>query len=143
MNYRNLIIEDYDQFIDLLISTEGVSNREADSRESIEKYLDRNTSHSFCALDGSFMVGCALCGHDSRRGYLQHVMVRPKYRKQGIAQELIRLCLDKLEDIGIYKTHIDVFKTNSLANDYWAKNGWTLRNDINRYSFNRSNNENI
>ena len=30
-----------------------------------------------------------------------------------------------------------------LANSYWHKNGWELREDINRYSYNRSNNSNV
>ena len=33
--------------------------------------------------------------------------------------------LDRLEEAGIVKTHLDVFLTNDLANDYWTKAGWT------------------
>jgi N-acetylglutamate synthase len=74
------------------------------------------------------MIACALCGHDGRRGYLQHVIVRQEYRKKGIAIKLIKLCLDELMKIGILKTHIDVFNKNEFANNYWEKNGWELRN---------------
>ena len=88
------------------------------------------------------MVGCAMCGHDGRRGYLQHVMVRPEYRKKGIASRLVEMCLNSLEDIGIHKTHIDVFKTNRLANSYWSNAGWELRKDLHRYSLNRSTDKN-
>ena len=89
------------------------------------------------------MVGCSLCAHDGRRGYLQNVMVKSEYRKKGIAKELVKRSLDALTEIGIMKTHIDVFKKNDSANNYWKKNGWILREDINRYSYNRSNNPNV
>ncbi|MEM1221694.1 MAG: GNAT family N-acetyltransferase [Verrucomicrobiota bacterium] len=143
MKYQEFTISEYHDFKELLVTTEGVSNRSADECEGIRKYLERNPGHSFAAYENEIMVGCALCGHDGRRGYLQHVMVRPEYRKKGIARALVEMCLDALAEVDIKKTHIDVFKTNDLANKYWEKNGWHLREDINRYSLNRSADENI
>ena len=143
MKYQVFSISQYDDFRQLLVSTEGVSNRSADEYEGVKKYLERNPGFSFSAYENENMIACALCGHDGRRGFLQHVMVRPEYRKMGIASRLVEMCLQALEDIGIHKTHIDVFKTNYLANEYWSQNGWKLREDINRYSFNRSADENI
>ena len=143
IRYETLIIGHYHQFRKLLDDTEGVSNREADSYEGINRYLTRNQGFSFAAFVDNVMVGYALCGHDGRRGYLQHVMVKPEYRKKGIAKALIHRCLDSLMEIGILKTHIDVFESNDAANRYWKKNGWILREDINRYSYNRSNNPNV
>lgn len=143
ITYKRLTIDHYDEFRKLLDNIEGVSKREADSYESIKRYLLRNPGFSFAAFVGNLMIACALCGHDGRRGYLQHVMVKSEYRTKGIAGQLIRRCLDELAKIGIMKTHIDVFKRNELANSYWKKNGWELRKDINRYSFNRSDNPNV
>lgn len=51
-------------------------------------------------------------------------------------------CLASLEAVGIHKCHLDVFKTNQTAADYWQSQGWQLRIDIDRYSFTRSGNEN-
>lgn len=143
LKYETLTTGHYNQFRELLDDTEGVSNREADSYDNIKKYLSRNKGFSFAAFVDNTMVGCALCGHDGRRGYLQHVMVKFEYRKKGIAKELVNRCLDALMETGIMKTHIDVFKNNDAANRYWKKDGWTLREDINRYSYNRSSNPNI
>ncbi|MCW2102596.1 UNVERIFIED_ORG: hypothetical protein M2393_004923 [Pseudomonas psychrophila] len=47
-----------------------------------------------------------------------------------------------LEQHGIQKCHLDVFKTNSSAARFWARQGWQLRTDIDRYSFTRTGNEN-
>lgn len=47
---------------------------------------------------------------------------------------LVKRCLSALAEVGIQKVHIDVFKTNDLANAYWERQGWKLRTDTNRYS---------
>ena len=123
IKYKIVTIDHYDQFRKLLDHTEGVSNREADSYDGMKRYLMRNEGYSFAAFVDNIMVGCALCGHDGRRGFLQHVMVKPEYRRKGIAKKLINKCLDAHMKIGIMKTHIDVFKSNNGANRYWKKNG--------------------
>ena len=124
----------YDAVIELLHRIPGIGMRDADSREGIMRYLQRNPGLSFVAFDNSMLIGCAMCGHDGRRGYLQHVAVDHAFRGNGIAHELVSSCLNELKRIGIFKVHIDVFKTNDLANSYWSKRGWKLREDIYRYS---------
>lgn len=131
---RPMHITDYDHVIALMRATPGVSIRDADSREATERYLARNPDLSFVAEHNGQLIGCVLCGHDGRRGYLQHLIVLPEYRRQGIANALVSSCLSQLAQIGIHKTHIDVFRTNELAQNYWESQGWQLRTDILRYS---------
>jgi ribosomal protein S18 acetylase RimI-like enzyme len=137
-----MTMDDYDAVMELMTSTPGVSIRDADSRESTSRYLERNPEMSFVAEVGAILSGCIMCGHDGRRGYLQHLVVLPQYRRQGIAKALVERCLSKLEEHGILKCHLDVFKTNVTAGEYWQRQGWQLRSDIDRYSFNRSGNDN-
>lgn len=141
MKIIELTIDRYDEVLALMKRTPGVSVREADSREATARYLARNPGFSFVA-EAERVIGCAMCGHDGRRGYLQHVIVEEMYRGRGIAHALINRCLDRLEEVGIVKTHIDVFVTNDLANEYWKRRGWRLRDDIFRYSLIRSQNQN-
>ena len=139
---RPMSIADYDAVIELMQQTPGISFREADSRESTARYLERNPGLSFVCETDRQLVGCVMSGHDGRRGYLQHLVVLPAYRRKGIANALVEHCLSELEKLGIHKCHIDVFKTNALASAYWDSQGWTLRTDIHRYSFVRSGSEN-
>lgn len=143
MKISELTIERYDEVLALMKRTPGVSVREADSKEAAARYLARNPGFSFVAEEGEKVVGCALCGHDGRRGYLQHVIVDEPHRGRGIAQTLVTRCLDRLEQAGIVKTHLDVFVSNDLANNYWKKRGWKRRDDIYRYSLVRSQNQNV
>lgn len=135
---RTMTIGDYDAVIGLMRQTPGVSLRDADSREATERYLDRNPGLSFVCEDRGRIVGCVMCGHDGRRGYLQHLLVLQDWRRQGIAGALVEHCLLELERLGILKCHIDVFKTNTQAAGFWTRRGWALRTDIDRYSFIRS-----
>ncbi|MBC3421347.1 GNAT family N-acetyltransferase [Pseudomonas wayambapalatensis] len=142
ITYRPMTLDDYDAILGLMRQTPGVSVREADSFEATQRYLQRNPQLSFVAAAGSVLVGCAMSGHDGRRGYLQHVLVLPEFRRQGIARQLVELCLQGLAEQGIRKCHLDVLKTNPQAADYWARHGWQLRTDIERFSFTRAGDEN-
>ncbi|MDZ5436325.1 GNAT family N-acetyltransferase [Pseudomonas fluorescens] len=141
-NLRVMTLDDYDAVLELMRKTPGISLRDADSRESTARYLQRNPGMSFVAEIGGLLSGCVMCGHDGRRGYLQHVLVLPEHRRQGIARALVERCLWSLEQQGIVKCHLDVFKTNEAAARYWQRQGWQLREDIDRYSLIRSGNAN-
>lgn len=140
---RPMLIDDYDSVIHLMKKTPGLTFRDADSRESTARYLDRNPHLSFIATVDEDVVGCIMSGHDGRRGYLQHLVVHPDHRRKGIANALVEKCLSSLETIGIYKSHIDVLKTNLIGSSYWESQGWKLRTDINRYSSIRAGGENV
>lgn len=138
MAIRPMTLDDYDDVMALMDGTPGVVVRAADSPEAIGRYLARNPGLSLVAESDGRPVGCLLCGHDGRRGYLHHVVVAPAYRGQGVGRALVERALDGLAAAGIAKTHIDVFADNSAALAFWRHTGWQLRDDIRRLSFNRS-----
>jgi ribosomal protein S18 acetylase RimI-like enzyme len=142
MIIRELKIEDHEALIELFERTPGVTVREADTKDATEKYLIRNPGLNYVVTVDSEIVGCVMCGHDGRRGYLQHLVVAGEYRKQGIGEKLFTTCVNALNKIGIAKTHIFVFKTNDLANKFWANKGWSLREELNMYSYNSTSNKN-
>jgi ribosomal protein S18 acetylase RimI-like enzyme len=124
----------YEAMLALLQETPGMSLRDADSREGTARYLARNPGLSFVAVEEGQVVGCAMAGHDGRRGYLQHVVVLPAFRGRGVAQQLVARCLKQLEREGIRKVHLDVLRTNEEAIGYWSRRGWQRRDDLQRFS---------
>jgi ribosomal protein S18 acetylase RimI-like enzyme len=140
---RPMRIDDYESVVDLMKQTPGVTFRDADSRENTARYLDRNPALSFVAHVDGQLIGCIMSGHDGRRGYLQHLVVHPDHRRKGLANALVESCLYALEKLGIAKSHIDVLKTNESGASYWARQGWKLRTDIDRYSFVRAGGVNV
>ncbi|MCJ8311908.1 MAG: GNAT family N-acetyltransferase [Saccharospirillaceae bacterium] len=139
---REMNIDDHSLIIELFKLTPGVTIRDSDSIENTKNYLKRNPHLNFVKIIDNKIVGCVMCGHDGRRGYLQYLLILPKFRKHGIGESLFKSCIDSLQKIGILKTHIFVFKQNSLANTFWKNKGWILRDDLNMYSLNQSVNDN-
>ncbi|MEZ4519284.1 MAG: GNAT family N-acetyltransferase [Chloroflexota bacterium] len=143
MFIREMTIDDHEALIQILNETPGVTVRETDSQEAIQRYLDHNPGMSFVAVSDGEVVGCVLSGHDGRRGYLHHMAVKPAFRRQGIGQQLSQACIRALQQAGIMKTHLFVFTDNDLGNRFWQDTGWQYREDINMYSFNNSTNNNV
>jgi ribosomal protein S18 acetylase RimI-like enzyme len=126
---------DFDDVIALMRQTPGITVRGADSKEGVARYLARNPGLSFVVEVDGEVIGCVMSGHDGRRGYLQHLIVSPAYRSEGIGTRLVNLVLDKLQAEGILKSHVDVLAANDAAIEFWEKLGWQRRTDIFRYSF--------
>ena len=139
---RAMTIADHGALIAMMGRTPGVCLREADAFEPTRRYLDRNPGLSFAAWAKGEFIGCAMAGHDGRRGYLQHVMVEPSWRRLGIAQALVSSCLEALKRDGIEKVHLEVLGTKTEGKRFWAKRGWSLRDDIARFSLVLSDNPN-
>lgn len=133
-----LTIQDYDDAIFVWQSCTGVSLRGADSRENIERYLNRNQGLSFKANKDKKLIGTILCGHDGRRGYIHHLAVSSDYRNQGIGRKLVETSLCELRKQRIEKCHLFVFVENIEATKFWEKLGWKKREDINMMSLNIS-----
>ena len=131
IKYRLMTIEDYKQAYDLWILCGNGLNDKDDSEEGIDKYLKRNPNTSFVATCDNIVVGVILCGHDGRRGIIQHACVSPDYRRYGIGSKLVDLALEALKAEGINKVLLVAFKKNEGGNAFWESQGFTLREDLN------------
>ncbi|MBN2234543.1 MAG: GNAT family N-acetyltransferase [Opitutales bacterium] len=126
-----LRINDYNAVMALWNQCDGIGLSEADSRESIQAYLDRNPGMSFIASAGDgAALGAILAGHDGRRGYLHHLAVHPSHRRKGIGGRLVEHALAALKEAGIGKVHLFIFNTNTSGLAFWEASGWKLRTDI-------------
>ena len=130
MVIREMTIRDYDQVVGLWQSSEGVGLSDADSREGVARFLERNPGLSFVARDGQHLVGVVLCGHDGRRGYIHHLAVSKSHRRQGLGRALVERCLSALRRDGIDKCHLFVFAANGDAITFWKNVGWTERVEL-------------
>ena len=127
---REMSIQDYGEVLALWRVSEGVGLSDADSEESIARYLDRNPGLSFVARDGEHLVGAVLCGHDGRRGYIHHLAVGKSHRRQGLGRALVERCLSALRRDGIGKCHIFVFADHQDTIAFWKSIGWTQRVEL-------------
>jgi ribosomal protein S18 acetylase RimI-like enzyme len=127
---REMTISDYEEVKALWQYSNGIELSNADTKESITRFLERNPGLSFVAHDGDQLVGAVLCGHDGRRGYIDHLAVKESHRCQGIGRALVGRCLYNLVQIGIRKWHLFVMQDNQEAIEFWKKLGWAQRVEL-------------
>jgi ribosomal protein S18 acetylase RimI-like enzyme len=133
---RAMTMEDYEAVHDLWMTIHGFGIRSVDdSKEGVERFLQRNPGISVVAEVGSEIVGAILCGHDGRRGCFYHVCVREDMRRQGIGKAMATAAMRKLQEENISKVNLVAFKRNEVGNQFWHEEGWQLREDLNTYDF--------
>lgn len=127
--------EDYQAIYAIWISTPGVDVTRGDSKQGFELFLKRNPGFSFVAEKQKQIIGAVLSGHDGRRGFIHHLVVLPEDRRQGIGQELVRCCLEKLELADIEKCHLFIRQDNQSGLKFWESIGWKERLELTMASF--------
>lgn len=132
---RTFTMEDYDEVYQLWKNTPGVGLRNMDdSKEGIERYVNRNPDTSFVAVEDERIVGVVLGGHDGRRGFLYHACVEEAYRKKAIGKELVEHVIESIKKENITRFDLVCFTDNSTGNSFWDRLGWNKRSDLNFYT---------
>ncbi len=140
---RAMTLNDYEEVHALWLSIRGFAMRSLDdSKEGVERFLNRNPGMSAVAVTDGKIVGAILCGHDGRRGCMYHVCVREDLRKHGIGKAMVVHCMEALKKEKINKVSLIAFTKNDVGNAFWKTIGWTKREDLNYYDF-TLNDENI
>lgn len=131
MLIRKMTIDDYDAVYSLWMSCVGMGlNNLDDSKEGIDKFIQRNPDTCLVAENNSAILGVIMVGNDGRRGYIYHTAVHPDYRKQRIAKKLVDYAMNELSVLGINKVALVVFDRNETGNAFWESQGFTVRNDL-------------
>ncbi len=128
---RKMTIADYENVYALWISCAGMGlNDTDDSRDGIERFLERNPETCFVCEKKGEIIGAVIAGNDGRRGYIYHTAVSPEHRRKGVAAALVGSALSALKEKGISKSALLVFAQNETANSFWENCGFTARTDI-------------
>jgi len=124
IDIREFSIDDYDAALRLWKQAEGIEVAEGDDKQGVAQFLARNRGLSRVAIDGSVVVGVALCGHDGRRGHIYHLVVDPAYQGRGLGKRLLDDCLDRLRETGVKRAIILVASDNRRGTRFWKRVGW-------------------
>ena len=118
-------LDDFDEATSFWSSAEGVTLNESDSRESIFKFLTRNSDLIFLARskDGD-LTGTVLCGHNGRAGQIYHLAVASNQRGKGLGKAFVQECFKKLKDEKTPLCNIFVYTINEIGNSFWLNTDW-------------------
>ena len=107
-----------------------------DSKEGITKFLEKNPTSNFVAVENGEIVGVIMCGMDGRRAYIYHTTVKKPLRGKGIGKALLNKVYEAIRAAGIRKNGLLVIKDNEIGKGFWRSQGWEERHDVLYYSIN-------
>ena len=132
---RKMTILDYDAVWNLWQDTPNLGLRNLDeSRDGIARFLCRNPETCFVAEENGSLLGVILCGHDGRRGYIYHTVVRPDNRRKGIGASLVEQAVEALRAEGITRVCLNIMETNEVGREFWTRLGWERKDFLGFYS---------
>jgi len=137
MEIRKMTIADYESVYRLWSNTDGMGMRSIDdSREGIEKFLNKNPDTNFVALSDGEVIGVILSGNDGRRGFIYHTAVNTSHRGQKIGKALLNCVYAAMKEEGINKMGLLVYQSNDSGNAFWIAQDWVNRSDLYYYDKN-------
>ena len=124
-------IDDYDEIHQIWSNTNGITLRAIDdSKRGIARFLKRNPNNNFiCRINGN-IIGGILCGHDGRKGFIYHVVIKENYRDRGIGKKLVEYVIKSLKEERITKISVLVNSDNISGNDFWESLGFEYFHDL-------------
>lgn len=98
--------------------------------EVIRRKVAQRDGLFWIALLGEQIVGTAAAGYDGIRGWLYSVAVLPEFRRQGIAEKLVRHAVEELARRGCPKANLQVHSHNHGAVSLYEKLGFVREDRI-------------
>lgn len=99
---REFIISDYNEIIKLWKEANlPYRPKGRDSKESIEKELQKGCCIFLVAVAENKIIGSVLGTNDGRKGWINRLAVKAEYRKTGIAHQLVEELEKNFSDLGI------------------------------------------
>jgi len=128
---RSMRIEDYDAVI-MLWQRAGLSfePQGRDSRAAISRQIEDSGHLMFVAEADGQIIGTVFGSHDGRKGWINRLAVDPRYRRQGLAQQLIKRAEDALAREGLIIVAALVEAPNEPSLKLFRKLGYEERRDI-------------
>ena len=104
--------------------------RPGDDLESIRLKLMRDPDLFLVAEDGAEVVGCVLGAWDGRRGWLNHLAVKPSHQRRGIAKALVSEAERRLVEKGAKKVNAQVYHWNTESLEFFKAAGYEVHSDL-------------
>lgn len=101
-----------------------------DSRSAIAHQIEDSGHLMFVAEADGHVIGTVFGSHDGRKGWINRLAIDPRYRRQGLAQQLIKRTEEALAREGIIIVAALVEAPNEPSLELFRKLGYEERRDI-------------
>ena len=124
----------YDEVVQLWKKA-GISVGSSDSKEEIERMLERNPNLFLIGKIKEKIIAIVMSGFDGRRGYVHHLAVDPIHQKKGYGKMMMHDLINDFRRIGVHKIHLFIERQNQAVVDFYSNLGWQMRDDLIMMSF--------
>jgi ribosomal protein S18 acetylase RimI-like enzyme len=129
MRIREFQLTDYDDVVGLW-ETAGLILRPGDELYGIKLKLQRDPDLFLVAEDGSEIVGVVMGAWDGRRGWINHLAVKPNRQREGIGRTLIGELEKRLSEKGAKKVNAQIYQWNTKSSDFFKSVGYEVHSDL-------------
>ncbi|MHA1794532.1 MAG: GNAT family N-acetyltransferase [Promethearchaeota archaeon] len=107
----------------------------SDEPDQIKRFANHNPEFFLVGMLNDQIIGVVMGGFDGRRGYVHHLVVHPKYRRQGYGIALMQELIQRFRRNKIEKLHLFVERRNAVVISFYEKLGWKIRSDLEMLSY--------
>lgn len=129
MEIREFTLSDYDSVVQLWKAA-GLIIRPGDERQGIEIKLQRDPDLFLLAVEKGELVGTVLGAWDGRRGWINHLAVRPDRRRNGIGRTLVSELERRLKRKGARKVNAQIYLWNKESVEFFKAVGYEIHTDL-------------
>ncbi|NIP67026.1 GNAT family N-acetyltransferase [Candidatus Bathyarchaeota archaeon] len=128
---RRLTISDYQEITRLWEqSSLPFKPQGRDSKREIAGQMKRDPELFLGAFEDNLLLGTVVGSYDGRKGWINRLAVDPRYRRQGIAEELIAEVEKALKEKGARIICALVEEPNQASVSLFKKLGYATHRDI-------------
>jgi ribosomal protein S18 acetylase RimI-like enzyme len=129
MNIREFRVEDYDEIVKLWKET-GLIVRPGDDLAGIKLKLERDPDLFLIAEEAEQILGVVMGAWDGRRGWINHMAVKPSFQRKGIGSILIREIEKRLARKGARKVNAQIYEWNKKSIEFFKSIGYEVHTDL-------------
>ncbi|TFF85178.1 GNAT family N-acetyltransferase [Candidatus Heimdallarchaeota archaeon] len=111
-----------------------IRNKGRDHPEALEKQLQQPNMWILVSQIQEEIVGVVLVTHDSRKGWINRLAVKPNKRRKGIGLKLLAAAEKSLEKLGIKVYSALILEENEVSKKLFEKAGYNYSQRINYFS---------
>ncbi len=129
MLMREFRLEDYGEVVEVWKSA-GLILRPGDKLEDVRLKLKRDPDLFLVAMEDSKIVGAVMGAWDGRRGWINHLAVRPNRQREGIGRSLIAELEARLKRKGCKKVNAQIYTWNKKSMEFFNSLGYQVHTDL-------------
>ena len=129
MRIREFKLEDYNAAMKLWKES-GLIIRPGDEPEGIKLKLERDPDLFLVAEENSKILGVVMGAWDGRRGWINHLAVRPEHQRKGIGTVLIHELEKRLTGKGAKKVNAQIYQWNQKSIEFFKALGYEVHSDL-------------